>query len=133
MKYLLDTHSFLWTQFEPVKLSKKAKEIILNQENDLFVSAISFWEISLKYSIGKLILEKVFPDELPIYAKRSGFNIIELDGMIASSFYKLQKNEHCDPFDRMLIWQAISLDMTIITKDNKFKNYKKDGLKTFWN
>jgi PIN domain nuclease of toxin-antitoxin system len=90
------------------------------------------WEISLKYSIGKLTLENVLPEDLPFYARQSGFEIINIDDHIASSFYKLPKYEHADPFDRMLIWQAICLNMIIITKDAKFDQYSSNGLKTIW-
>ena len=65
MNYLLDTHTFLWTLFEPKKLSKSVSQVILSQENDIAVSVVAFWEISLKYSIGKLELYNVVPEEIP--------------------------------------------------------------------
>ena len=61
MKYLLDTHTFLWTVFEPEKIGVKAKALITNREHAILVSLVSFWEISLKYSLGKLRLENVSP------------------------------------------------------------------------
>jgi PIN domain nuclease of toxin-antitoxin system len=132
MKYLLDTHTFLWSLFESSKLSKSVSEIIINNKNDIYVSTISFWEISLKYSIGKLTLKNVMPEELPDYAKKSGFEITNIDETIASSFHKLPKYEHSDPFDRLLIWQAINMEMIFITKDSKFDSYLNDGLKILW-
>lgn len=112
MKCLLDTHTFLWTLFDPAKLSKNASSYIVNDKNEIYISTISFWEISLKYSIGKLSLENILPDELPLYAKKSGFEIANIDESIVCSFYKLPKHEHCDPFDRSLVWQAINSNMT---------------------
>ena len=53
MRFLLDTHSFLWTLFSPDKLSKRARTSILDPENEVFVTVVSFWEISLKYALGK--------------------------------------------------------------------------------
>ena len=65
MKYLLDTHTFLWILFEDEQLSEKAADVIRNPENDIYVSVITYWEISLKYAIQKLELRGISPDELP--------------------------------------------------------------------
>jgi PIN domain nuclease of toxin-antitoxin system len=132
MKYLLDTHVLLWTLFESSKLPKIVKEIILDDQNEIYVSSISLWEISIKYGAGKLNFENVQPQELPVYVKRSGFEILNLDENVASSFYKLPRITHFDPFDRMLIWQSISAGMTIISKDERFKEYLSHGIKLFW-
>ncbi len=132
MKYLLDTHTFLWSIFDPQKLPGKVARTIEKIENDVYVSTITFWEISLKYSIGKLNLKNVTPDELPFYAAESGFEVINIDEKIVSSFYRLTKYGHGDPFDRMLIWQAINEGLTMISKDSMFDEYKKDGLKLLW-
>ncbi len=132
MRYLLDTHTFLWTMFDPLKLPKKVIKTVEKNENEIFVSTISFWEISLKYNIGKLSLQNVTPDELPFYAAESNFEILNIDEKIVSSFYKLKKYGQSDPFDRMLIWQAINEDLIIISKDEMFNEYKKDGLILFW-
>jgi PIN domain nuclease of toxin-antitoxin system len=132
MKYILDTHTFLWSLFDTTKLPNSVKDIILDEKNDIHVSTVSFWEISLKYSTGKLQLNNVLPDELPAYSRKSGFEIISFDDKIASSFYKLPRVDHFDPFDRLLIWQAINSDMIMITKDEKFKEYIQHGLKLFW-
>ena len=63
MTYLLDTHSFLWAIFVPEKLSRSARETIRDQENEVAVSVVTFWEISLKYALGKLDLVKVKPED----------------------------------------------------------------------
>lgn len=118
MKYLLDTHTFLWFLSANPELSQKAREIILNQENSCFISIASFWEIAIKFSLKKLQLEigideilttDVFPT-IPI--KKS--HLKEISNMI---FY------HRDPFDRLLISQSIVEKMTLISKDEKFKDY----------
>ena len=132
MKYLLDTHVLLWTLFDSSKLPESIKEIIFNSQNEIYVSSISFWEISIKYGVGKLKLEKILPEELPIYSKKAGFEIINLDENVASSFHKLPRKSHFDPFDRMLIWQSIKNNMTIISKDEKFKEYQSQGIKLVW-
>ena len=65
MKVLLDTHSFLWSAFSPEKLSQKARDAIERGENDVFVSVITFWEISLKFALGKINLSGITPEQLP--------------------------------------------------------------------
>lgn len=128
MKLLVDTHIFLWIILFSKKIPKSIKSILLNPENTKIVSTITFWEISLKYSLGKLDLTGILPDTFPAIAKETGFEILELDVDTASTFYRLPRLNK-DPFDRMLAWQAISKDMCLLTKDSQFKDYKKYGLK----
>lgn len=130
--YLLDTHTMLWFLMEPDKLSEKAGEILMNKEQVIFVSAISFWEISLKFSIGKLNLWQIQPDELPHFVEKSGIEIIPLDYEIASSFHQLPRLAHKDPFDRMLVWQAIKSNLSLLSKDKSMKIYTEHGLKVVW-
>lgn len=132
MNYLLDTHAFLWSIFDPQKLSENAGKTILNPENNIYVSIITFWEISLKYSMGKLDLVNVLPDDLPSVSREAGFDILEINADEVSAFYKLPKQRHKDLFDRLIIWQAINRKLILITKDSQFDDYKISGLKTFW-
>ena len=132
MRYLLDTHTFLWFLFEPDKLSKKVSKLILDNENIIFVSLISFWEISLKFNIGKISLNKVTPEELPRYATNSGIEILNLEIVTVSSFHNLPIESHRDPFDRLIIWQCIKSDLTLLSKDTMTDEYKKYNLKSIW-
>jgi len=132
MKLLLDTHSFLWTLLDQKKLSLKARELITNPENSVWVSVISFWEISLKFSIGKLKLKATSPEQFPALAKKMGFSILELSDLVSSSFHQLPRLKHKDPFDRMLIWQAIQENSGFVSKDKEIKKYERLGLKLFW-
>ena len=132
MRYLLDTHSFLWTLFSPGKLSTPARKEIQNRENDVAVSVVSLWEISLKYSLGKLELVNTEPEDLPLVSQEMGIAILRLEPHEASSFHKLPKLAHKDPFDRLIIWQAIERKMVLISKDRSFGDYMKCGLKTYW-
>ena len=132
MEYLLDTHSFLWAAFEPKKLSKSARALIAHPENRVVVSSITFWEISLKSSLGKLELVNCLPDELPETACQMGLELIHLEADVAASFYKLPKQPHKDPFDRMIIWLAIQQKFTLISKDKAFSAYSRYGLQTAW-
>ena len=72
MRYLLDTHSFLWALFSPEKLSTWARKEIQDRENDVILSVVTFWEISLKYALGKLELPNTEPEELPEAAEEMG-------------------------------------------------------------
>ena len=132
MRYLLDTHSFLWAIFSPAKLSRPVRKTIKNRENEVAVSVVTFWEVSLKYALGKLDLIKVQPEDLPDVAEDTGMDIIQLTPQEAASFHNLPKLAHKDPFDRLIIWQAIQRKMTLISKDRDFKNYRKFGLEIHW-
>lgn len=96
------------------------------------LSSISFWEIALKFSIGKLHLEKCIPDELPSLAVQSGFLLLPLEAEESAAFYHLPKQAHKDPFDRMLIWQAISRQLILVSKDNDLTAYNQYGLQIIW-
>jgi len=130
-EYLLDTHSFLWAIFEPEKLGEKTMAILKNPHNTIYVSSITFWEISLKYASGKLELTCT-PEKLIQTAYKMGLKTIALSIEEAALFYQLPKLLHKDPFDRMLIWQAISHHLIFISKDNQFENYQEYGLKIVW-
>ncbi|MEI6408144.1 MAG: type II toxin-antitoxin system VapC family toxin [Bacteroidota bacterium] len=132
MTYLLDTHVLIWSILEPNKLSTKARQIIEDSEQQIMVSAITFWEISLKFGLGKLDLTNVLPEDFPGICVEMNFEIIPLDGHIAASYNQLTKVFHKDPFDRMLIWQAKCMRIPIISKDEAIKEYESDGVSVIW-
>lgn len=132
MIYLLDTHTFIWSLMYSSKLSNNSRSIIQDKKNTIFVSAISFWEISLKSSLGKLDVLKILPEDLPDLATQAGFELLPLLPAIASTYHQLNATWHKDPFDRMLIWQAIQKDITLISKDESISKYQSAGLKTIW-
>ncbi|MDR0516037.1 MAG: type II toxin-antitoxin system VapC family toxin [Fibromonadaceae bacterium] len=133
MKYLLDTHTLIWVAQDTKKLSQKAKNIIIDESNEIYVSTISFWEIALKTSIGKFSFGNLDIDDFPKLSRKMGFRIIELDEQASITFHKLPRKEnHKDPFDRMLVWQAITNDFVLISKDASIKQYKENGLNLVW-
>src|SRR5437764_8748193 len=73
MNCLLDTHTFLWAAINPEKLSRQARVTILDAANDIHVSVVTFWEVSLKYALGKIELQGITPEELPDAAIQMGF------------------------------------------------------------
>ncbi len=132
MNYLLDTHTLLWTLFEDEKLPDRAREEISTPNNGIFISVASYWEISLKYGIGKLELKGITPEELIKVAREIGFKTLNISEEDASTFYKLPKIKHKDPFDRLIVWQAINHKLTLISKDKSIREYTKFGLEVLW-
>ena len=132
MKYLLDTHTLLWVLFKDEELTEQAKAAIQHSKNEIFVSVITYWEISLKYGIGKLELENITPEEIPIKTKEINIETIDLTENEASTFFKLPRIKHKDPFDRLIIWQAINRNITLISKDKAMKEYVNFGLRILW-
>ena len=132
MKYLLDTHTFIWSIAESSLLPKRVIEEIKNPENEIYISSVNLWEISIKSRIKKIDLGSVELDDLIGLAEEMGMQIIGLLPEEAVNYGKLQENSHFDPFDRMLIWQAISRKFTIISKDSEFEKFIPDGLKILW-
>ena len=132
MNYLLDTHTLIWVISEKEKLSSKVSHTFSDPNSTFFVSAISFWEISLKFSTGKLGIQGVIPEDMPMLSVQSGFQLISLSPEESATYHKLKVTNHKDPFDRMLIWQAIQRNLVFITNDKSILEYKKVGLKVLW-
>lgn len=133
MNYLLDTHTFLWALYQPSKLSDAAKDVLQNPDVVIFVSAVTFGEISIKYRLGKLHLPNEQPEDLVHVAQEVGFTLLPLSAQVASCEWRYETNQtHKDPFDWMLITQAIDQDLILVSKDQKMRFYMDFGLKTFW-
>ena len=128
-KYLIDTHIFLWLIFDPDKIAQKKLAILKNPKNKIYIASITFWEISLKYNLGKLELQGLTPDKLPKLAEEMRLDVLEIDQDVMASFYQLSQVEgHKDPFDRIIIWKCIQDNITLISQDRKFPAYEKLGL-----
>jgi PIN domain nuclease of toxin-antitoxin system len=132
MKYLLDTHAFLWAIGQSKDLPKEVMKELKNPNNEVYVSAITFWEISIKTRIKKLDLGGIPSEDLISLAEKMDFQIIDLTSEEANTYIDLAENTHNDPFDRMLIWQCIRRNMTIVSKDIEFAKFKDYGLKILW-
>ncbi len=130
MKFLVDTHYLLWALFAPNLIGSAVKTELLNSSSIKYVSSISFWEISLKYSLGRLKLENTDPEEIVSATEKAGFVVAEADSSLFASFWQLNRVEgHKDPFDRLLIWQCIKNDFSFISADKFAGKYKNQGLK----
>ncbi|MCK5154909.1 MAG: type II toxin-antitoxin system VapC family toxin [Spirochaetales bacterium] len=130
MKILIDTQIILWILTDGKKLKQNEIDIINSPDNEIICSSISIFEISLKYSIGKLELKNFTPEMIPELLQNNGYRIKNVGFEVFSSFYNLPNDIHKDPFDRILIWESIKNDFTIMTRDTKILEYKKHGLKT---
>lgn len=129
MIYLLDTHHVLWSLFEPDKITGRIRLILENDADSKHISGVNLWEISLKFSLGKLELGGSNPSEVFDKLIEAGFAVAELENRLLATYYLLpKKDDHRDPFDRLLIWQAISNGYTFITQDEKINQYRTDGL-----
>lgn len=118
MRYLLDTHVILWWLTEPEKIHTKAQKIIRERTNEIYVSSVSFWEIAIKKSIGRLTLPHNLLETMAI----EGFKILPImpEECIGVADLPLL---HANPFDRLLVLQAKLYDLVIITRDAKIAEY----------
>ena len=124
MKLLLDTHALLWALSKPKQLSAAARAEIISSDNLVYVSLSSLWELQIKESIGKLILSKNFLDEI----EASGFEQLPI---LADHIRALRRLPliHRDPFDRMLVAQAQSEELTLVTRDTEILKYEASFLR----
>ncbi|HSX20906.1 MAG TPA: type II toxin-antitoxin system VapC family toxin [Gammaproteobacteria bacterium] len=118
MRYLLDTHILLWWLTTPEKLSIKAKNIIADIDNQIFVSSVSMWEMAIKSEIGKLNI----PQNLLATLRNERLQILQLAAEEALAVADLPKI-HNDPFDRMLVVQAKFNDLVFVTRDPQILEY----------
>ena len=131
-RYLLDSHTVIWAMTDPDKLSNQVLKILQDSEQ-LFVSAVSFWEIAIKDGKGKLQLNNFRLQDIPDYCRRLGIQQISLTPDQAITYSNLPFSEDLkDPFDRMLVHQSIKGNYTLISRDSKMKIYEKDGLNCVW-
>ena len=121
MKLLLDTHTFLWWDSEPEKLSRRALELCQNPENTLVLSVASIWEMQIKIQLGKLQI-KIPLEEMISQQQKNGIEILPVE---ASHIFAVESlpNHHKDPFDRLIIAQALVEDAILISADPLISQY----------
>jgi len=123
MKLLLDTHTFLWFIIGNPNLSVNARALIEGQANEKYFSIASLWEVAIKVSIGKLVLSAPFDTLIPQQLSVNGFELLNLEVPHAAALIKLPFH-HRDPFDRLLIAQAMVEQMHIVSIDSTFDAYR---------
>ena len=120
---------FLWLNFSPEKLPQTTLSHLQDRKNQLFLSVISLWEISLKYQLGKLSLSGILPHELLHTAKQMGIQVANITANEFATFFQLPSVDgHKDPFDRLIIWQCIMQNRTLVSHDHKLNCYVALGL-----
>jgi len=122
MKLLLDTHVFLWFISGDKRLSEVIKTAICRFDNEVYLSVVSLWEVIIKQDLGKLFLPQPAQSYLPTQRNRHHIASVPINEASVAQLAKLP-SIHRDPFDRMLICQAIEYDLTLITVDNIFHAY----------
>ena len=128
---LLDTHVLLWALMETHFLSATVRQLLQSRTVPVFASAVSFWEISLKFALGKLDLRGTTPEKLLHAARETGFLVLPIAADDAAAVHKLPPL-HSDPFDRMLVQQALRHDLVLISKDAALRAYAPLGLQLEW-
>ncbi len=122
MKYLLDTHTYLWWDSKSSELSRSVRDILMDAGQTVYVSLASIWEIQIKFQIGKLHLAVPLAE---IIERQEADNSIRVFPVRIPHILALQNlpMRHNDPFDRILIAQAITENLTVLSKDRKFADY----------
>lgn len=128
MNVLLDTHAFLWLVTGDDRLSETARKTFLNQENSLFFSAASYWEICIKMSMGKISLKSGWFQTIQNEMEINAIQWLPIEMTHCAKVIKLPFH-HRDPFDRMLVAQAITEKMQLLSRDSRFLAY---AIKRIW-
>lgn len=122
MKLLLDTHALLWHALNDAKLTDNARAAIQDTSNEVFVSPATYWELAIKISIGKLTVQRPFDDFLDACEAR--FPLLPIEAAHTAQVARLPfPPNHRDPFDRLIIAQAIVEQMSIVSADAAFDTY----------
>ena len=122
MRILLDTHAFLWFCGGDQRLTQKARETIENSSNQSLISIASLWEMTIKISLGKLKITQSIDNFFQDQIENNGFDLMPIEFLHLNILVNLPFN-HRDPFDRLLIAQAISEKIPIISSDKAFDTY----------
>lgn len=122
MRYLLDTCTFLWITAGSRELSERAREVFPDPKNEVFLSLVSVWEIVLKHQAGKLPLPARPEEFIPIARDRQSIRPLNLEERAIFALSRLP-SLHTDPFDRMLVCQAQTQAMVILTPDAQIRRY----------
>ena len=128
MRALLDTHAFLWWLADSERLSAPARRVMADESNAILVSAASAWEIATKLRLGKLTVTEAVALDIAGAVASQGFEELDISVADAERAGRLP-GPHRDPFDRMLIAQALSRDLAIVSIDRAFDRY---GVNRLW-
>jgi PIN domain nuclease of toxin-antitoxin system len=125
---LLDTYAFLWWTEDSNELSRRARQAIADPANQCLLSLASCWEMAIKASLGRLKLPSSVERFVKTHAVKKRIELLPIDLGQLARVEKLPFH-HRDPFDRLLVAQALELDLPIVTADRAFKKY---GIRLVW-
>ncbi len=130
MRVLLDTHTLIWYAFADPQLSATARTVIMDPLNEILISPVSYWEIAIKVSLGKWQLQQSYEDLIDSLWTVYGFQILPiLPKHTAGLIHLPYPAKHHDPFDRLLIAQAMVEAIPVVSADTKFDPY---GVPRIW-
>jgi PIN domain nuclease of toxin-antitoxin system len=123
MRLLLDTHAFIWFVDGNSKLSSAARAAIDDVSNAVYLSVASAWELAILVSLKRITLQRTVKEYVAVYTEKNAIDLLpvtldHIGGIVDLPFH------HCDPFDRLLSAQAKSNDLTLVSADNAFEQYK---------
>ena len=128
MNFLLDTCTFLWIVADSPELSGKARLLFADPHNEIYLSVASAWEIIIKHKLGKLPLPEPPHDFIINWRKKHNIESLPLEEAAVLQLSRLP-DYHKDPFDRIIICQAIASGLVILTPDKHISNYP---IRTEW-
>lgn len=122
MRLLLDTHALIWIILEPEKLSERVTSLFFDREHEIFLSIVSIWEMQIKLQLGKLNFNLPLSE---LIESQQQVNDLQLLSITIIHIYALENllNHHRDPFDRLLIAQAMTEQMPLLSVDAVFDQY----------
>lgn len=123
MRYVLDTHTFLWMDDQFDRLSERVSALVQDRSNELFLSYASIWEIQIKLGIGKLRFSVPLEQKIKEQRAKNGLQLLRINLTHLYQLGKLPASDHRDPFDRLLIAQAIHEGLPILSADPQFRKY----------
>lgn len=122
MNLLLDTHVFLWLALSPKQVSQTARAACADPDNTLHLSMASLWEARIKADLGRLELEAPLTDMLQAQQDTNALQVLPIEPVHVNQLESLE-HHHGDPFDRLIIAQAIQEDMALVSGDAAFQHY----------
>lgn len=122
MKILLDTHTLIWALEDSYRLPNKIKEMIIDENNTIYASVISLWEIAIKHKKNPKIIP-FSAEEIREYSQKAGYIFLSLSVTNIEAFESLSFTNNTDPFDQMLISQSESNNMLFLTHDKKIAEF----------
>ena len=128
MTFLLDTCTFLWLVSDAPELSSNARDYFKNPDNDVYLSAVSTWEVAVKHALGRLPLPEPPDRFVPMQRERHGIVALPLEEE-ATLYLPRLPSLHSDPFDRMLVCQALVHSLVLLTPDKEISRYP---VRTTW-